>query len=114
MTRKEEIYKATRDYLFNFFIPSGVRVEEWNTCFEAGANWADEHPKNPWRDASKELPKSANEVFIYAGGVTTIGRYIQDENIWRVPVFGAIEDAEYWMPIPELKEEREYIANIDK
>ena len=98
MTREEEIYAATQQFVGEYL--DGLYDAE--TFAKKCAQWADEHPKNPWRDASKEPPKSEDEVFIYAGGVTMIGRYIQDENIWRVPVFGVIDDADYWMPKPEL------------
>ena len=51
MTREEEITKAT-EYYYNSI---ALRV-----AFEEGAQWADEHPKNQWRDARKELPLKEN------------------------------------------------------
>lgn len=102
MARKEEIYKAARDYLFNFFIPSGVRIEEWNTCFEAGAKWADEHPKNLWRDAKNDPPKDMKPVVGYDDGIIGVYEYSPEEKIWSIGML--ISDApEYWVPIPKLK-----------
>lgn len=50
MTRKEEIYKAARDYVSSILLSSPSNVIH----FEYGAKCADEHPKNIWHDASKE------------------------------------------------------------
>lgn len=49
MTRKEEILNAAREYNngITFSSPSNV------LHFEAGAKWADEHPKNIWHDVSE-------------------------------------------------------------
>ena len=50
MTREEEILNAAREYNngITFASPSNV------LHFEAGAKWADEHPKNIWHEPSEE------------------------------------------------------------
>ena len=57
MTRKEEIYKAARDYVSSILLSSPSDVIH----FEYGAKWADDNPpqdvvnlNNIWRDASEE------------------------------------------------------------
>ena len=74
-----------------------------------GVTWADEHPKNPWRDAMADEPKKGKDVFAYipdiCGGeyckLTYLGNYrwCQDEGGCTVEFYN-IEI--FWMPIPEL------------
>ena len=50
MIRKQEIVNAAREYIDTvmFSLPSDV------IYFEAGAEWADEHPINVWHEPSEE------------------------------------------------------------
>lgn len=50
MTREEEILSAAREYNEGVTLSSPSNVLH----FEAGAKWADEHPKNIWHSASEE------------------------------------------------------------
>ena len=50
MTRKEEILNAAREYNSGITLSSPSNVLH----FEAGAKWADEHPKNMWHEPSEE------------------------------------------------------------
>lgn len=52
MTRKEETYKAARDYINGVIFSSPSDVIH----FENGAKWADEHPnlESLWHDVSEE------------------------------------------------------------
>ena len=58
MTREEEIMNAI-DAIIPILPPNNGRTYEqalMATGFEAGADWADEHPVNAWHDAS-EVPE---------------------------------------------------------
>ena len=59
MIRKQEIVNAAREYIDTviFSLPSDV------IYFEAGAEWADEHPINVWHD-SREEPKEDSEILV--------------------------------------------------
>ena len=59
MMRKQEIVNAAREYIDTviFSVPSDV------IYFEAGAEWADEHPINVWHDASEE-PQENSEILV--------------------------------------------------
>lgn len=73
--------------------------------FLAGAQWADQHPVNPWHDASKELPKMSGLYLVYNGRTfRTIG-YNKEQNCWCVSLWVIAGDIKYWMPIPELPKE---------
>lgn len=70
--------------------------------FLAGAQWADQHPVNPWHDASKELPKKDGRYLIkeYDGYLCALSFVDGD---WKT--FGLQRDIKYWMPIPEIEKE---------
>lgn len=66
MTRKEEIYKAARDYVSSILLSSPSDVIH----FEYGAKWADKNPTQDvvnlndiWRDASEE-PQDGSHILI--------------------------------------------------
>lgn len=103
-TRDEEIKQATEiawtrvpDIIKNDFIK--------RTVFNQGAyelaKWADEHPRNQWKDAKNDPPKDMKPVIGYADGWICLYEYSPEEKIWSVGLF--ICDAPvYWMPVPEL------------
>lgn len=68
MTRKEERLKAARDYVSGVTLSSPSNVIH----FEAGAEWADEHPnlESLWHDASEE-PKDYFKQIIYQDKIGT-------------------------------------------
>lgn len=82
MIRKQEIVNAARKYIDTviFSLPSDV------IYFEAGAEWADEHPINVWHDASEEpryeeflLVEESNEFNVYKLSG-------QEDNSWELLV----------------------------
>jgi len=107
MTREEEINKA---------------YEQWRddldcserTTWQDACKWADEHPVNPWRDASKELPiKDKDNISKAVIALTNIGywfkgQYDYNNKDWffsEEPETLDFEDGEFvthWMPIPQL------------
>lgn len=82
-------------------------------AFLTGAQWADQHPVNPWHDASKELPK-VDEKHKYA--LVVVARpdnrvhfacYSHAGFFVNESFYGEFEinDVKYWMEIPELPKE---------
>lgn len=102
-TREEEIREAAWDRT-NYPDCENYCTQRLSTIFEAGAQWADEHPKNPWRDAKKDPPRDG-EWFV---AITDL------MNGLKVPVVGRIgidifiqafkRRYQYWMPIQPLQE----------
>jgi len=83
------------------------------TAFEAGAKWADEHPKSPWISVKEALPQtvygtvSKVVMLSLADGTLSTGSLfdINDKKYWEVDIgddFVEVNDGDYWMPIPEL------------
>lgn len=69
MRREEEIKCASKDYV-NYLLDKQEYHNEKYTehdikqAFEKGAEWADNHPKNVWHDAS-EIPRMNHKNIIY-------------------------------------------------
>lgn len=59
MEREEEILNAAREYNNGITLSSPSNVLH----FEAGAQWADEHPQDVWHEAS-EMPKEEEWILI--------------------------------------------------
>ena len=77
------------------------------TAFEAGAKWADEHPKSPWISVKERLPKIGEKVLLNFESVISPKTGVLEECkgriYWRFRYFTlTFEDVDYWMPIPEL------------
>lgn len=117
MTREEEIKLLVQHLAKVWYAGANSNLE---ALFEEAVQWADEHPKNPWRDAKKEPPKReiGNKIFYTFFDTAFDGVHEQryyyyaefkkyglgkegwiDEDGNRV----LVEIADYWMPIPELK-----------
>ena len=62
MTRNEKIAEAYQDYLG---LGGVLQSNPW-FAFKAGVEWADEHPKNIWHDAS-EIPKNRKWILMQFG-----------------------------------------------
>lgn len=128
MTREEEIKQAvTAEFdktnkAVNLNL-SFIQRTIFNSGFYAGVEWADEHPRNPWRIFPKDIPNDGQEVILtweksgvilkalfQKEFVTSRGKLVK--NIFR------LEHEEYkglysnerwhdessvtfWMPIPE-------------
>lgn len=99
MSRRQEIAKAA----LNFNLPNG------REDFYAGAIWADNHPKSPWRAVKDgNLPQAIKDcIFSYQGKLYKGFMYedgalhFDDESS---PMLD-INEVDYWMEIPELPTE---------
>lgn len=67
-TRDEEINKAYDKW------QDDLECSE-RTVWQCACRWADEHPKNPWRDVKKELPKEKCKVYVLKNGVPDFAIY---------------------------------------
>lgn len=99
MNREKAIKQLTRNLLSQFENTIG-----FGDVVRMSIQWADEHPKNPWRDAKKELPEKINKFFsdfvlvMYTRGgkpYPSITRYDYDCGIWE------IDNVTHWMPFPQ-------------
>ena len=93
----DNFYKQVRD--FNI-----------NRSFEAGAIWADDHPKSPWISVNDDLPCNHEEyintsdkdgtfyVIALVNGFAMLSGMEKFDGKWH---WITVEPA-YWMPIPEL------------
>ena len=105
MTREEEITQAAMSYRKNVKehgegFAVGVNRQY---AFEAGAQWADEHPKSPWISVEDKLP--ADDECVLSVEITGKGKchshldyYDSESGEWD----SGCEMVSYWMPIPEL------------
>ena len=85
MEREEEIVNAAREYTDKVIFASPSTV----LYFEAGAKWADQHPKNVWH-SSEEEPKKNRYILIEVVNTLTpkdeIGYYVEYTKNWVVNV----------------------------
>ena len=99
MTREEEIIQAAQiEY-------GGENLV--TLAFKKGAEWADQHPQSPWISVEDRLPK-INETVLWCDidGEYRLGWLQEDEYIF-LPLKEhrtIVENMQYWMLIPELKE----------
>ena len=103
MKREEQVTEAS-EYYYNDI---GLRV-----AFEEGAQWADEHQKSPWKDASVEKPPydtdCDDETSVYVivrqeQGNVLEAYYDYDNNDWRDREHNwRLQDPTHWMLIPEV------------
>lgn len=120
MTRAEEIIEAGIEYTMqnsprciggdNFY----VRELNRNRSFEAGAQWADAHPKSSWISVKDDLPCNHKDLILSAGyhtlsvftykkgGACSIDSMIKRNGKWE---WAWKENYLYWMPIPNLPKE---------
>lgn len=105
MTREEELRKHTTERFKN---QDEIIKSLISEAAVLGMMWADEHPKNPWRDAKTDPPKEGQEVFAHVpnlcGGeyckLTYLGNYrwSQDDGEWTTEFNN---NEVLWMPIPK-------------
>lgn len=101
MTREEQIEKAVEEFS-ECFAKGWMFNDVIEDAYRKGAQWADQHPVNPWHDASKELPKENGKYLVKAfNGYLCALRFI--DGGWNT--FGYQSDIKYWMPIPEIEKE---------
>ena len=120
MTREEQILKAGIEYTIankpkciagdNF--KDLADIFNKNPDFEAGAKWADEHPR--WISVKDELPKLiankllfdySDDVLVYLkDGSITVGRWERDnstgEQYWLLDIDKDVI-VTHWMPLPQ-------------
>lgn len=106
MTREEIIKDAAHEYIItDKTCGVGVRTQ----AFIDGAQWADEHPKNPWHSiADGDLPKVDKRCLLSFQGGFYIGFRCASNSIFLEDddsLFLDIYDIDYWMEIPKLPTE---------
>lgn len=105
MNREEKIEEAASEYAEYEVFGEGV---DGAWCgFVDGANWADEHPANPWhKNIDGDLPKGSGRYLVMAqNGYCHTCQYCTDDRYWDT--VGYQSDIKYWMEIPELPTESE-------
>lgn len=104
MTREKEIGKAASEYTENYGY-FNVDLDDVCCGFMDGAEWADEHPINPWHSiADGDLPKTDGRYIVMAqNGYCHTCQYHTDDRYWDT--VGYQSDIKYWMEIPELPTE---------
>ena len=117
MTREEEIRNAI-DTTFPIPHPEKGRNYEQSlmaTGFQAGAQWADSHPKSPWISVKDKLPCNEKDLIveIIKGvelrtkkvGVLSIDGYIDISYMYSLPPHGwhwnTNDTITHWFPLPE-------------
>lgn len=98
-TREEEIKQAATKIAKEWYCGPEDEFHYEVEKLEEMGQWADEHPKNPWRDAKKELPKE--EGWVYVNG-ERLSIYYYKNNKWYDERENITFSPDYWMPIPEL------------
>lgn len=102
MTREEEIKRAAETYYGEMYHKSAMEY------FAKGAKWADEHPKNPFRDAKTDRPEDDSDVIVLLEDKSWTKGFCRGK-IWYVQrhqlqnnYYARSKDVTHWMPIPEL------------
>lgn len=70
-----------------------------------GAELADAHLKNPWHNASEELPKEDGIYIVMLGRNSFVCALGFDAISKQWSIAGYQSDVKYWMEIPEIKED---------
>ena len=116
MTREELIEMAANKYCQDNIPHMSLMNFSISIAFEAGAEWADAHPANPWHNvADGDLPKECKgdaicPTFLVAarGGDLIMAYYAwkedEDEPYFYDDCDMAL-DVEWWMEIPKLPSE---------
>lgn len=74
-----------------------------------GAEWADEHPKNPWISVEDRLPEDDRDYLFMGNHIPLcLGRYYSNSlsgAIWSCDdgYWTPAKEVTHWMPIPELE-----------
>ena len=104
MNREEEIKQAAKEYTKNYDCFDGD-IDDIEIGFMDGAEWADEHPANPWhKNIDGDLPKGSGRYLVMAqNGYCHTCKYKADSRYWDT--VGYQSDIAYWMEIPELPTE---------
>ena len=107
MTRKEEIERASSEYMEEYNYVNVI--DDVSYGFMDGANWADEHPVNPWHSfIDGDIPPYNKTCLFNCDGITYIGFVRRDNSLYlkhNLEFHLNINDIDYWMEIPELSKE---------
>ena len=76
MTRDERIINAAREYTDTVIFASPSTVLH----FEAGAKWADQHPKNVWHDANEKPNCGSDVIALDHDNITVYGTFKDDDD----------------------------------
>ena len=106
MNREKEIKQAAKEYTKNYDCFDGD-IDDIEIGFMDGAEWADEHPVNPWhKNIDGDLPKKSGRYIVMAqNGYCHTCQYHTDDRYWDT--IGYQSDIKYWMEIPELPKKEE-------
>nr|DAK50980.1 MAG TPA: Protein of unknown function (DUF551) [Caudoviricetes sp.] len=104
MKREKEIKQAAKEYTKNYDCFDGD-IGDIEIGFMDGAEWADEHPANPWHNnIDGDLPKESGRYLVMAqNGYCHTCKYKADSRYWDT--VGYQSDIAHWMEIPELPTE---------
>ena len=118
MSREQQIIDAGIEYTMqnnpiciggdNFYEAS--KMLNRNSSFEAGAKWADAHPKSPWISVKDDLPCNHEELLnpddkrdtSYV--VTIIHGYVIMSRMYKLngKWYWENDEPTHWFPIPKL------------
>lgn len=108
MTREELIEKAAKKYCQGN-IPNLPQMHlTIQTAFEAGAEWADAHPANPWHNvADGDFPPDDTYCLFLIYDEYIEQGYVLDGHVhFDYPENPRpLKDLHYWMEIPKLPSE---------
>lgn len=108
MNREEEIKQAASEYTENYGC-FNCDLGDVGCGFIDGAEWADEHPANPWHSVKDgDLPPFNKVCLFNCNGTTYIGFIRGDESLYLendLYLSLSINDINYWMEVPKLPTE---------
>lgn len=111
MTREEEIREVAHFNATKFSTRNGYTTPE-EACVQT-AQWADEHPKNPWIRVKDQLPENGEQVIFMCSRRRPIrvyyGWYREFHDGYRAfmtidpnTITWSIGRVTHWMPFPQL------------
>ena len=105
MTREEIRLQLAKDWEWKIQDELTDPSESYllRNSYVQGWKAADEHPKNPWRDARLCPPENDENIYLSCNGVKRVGYYNLDSKTYRsYGIYGVCNvDADFWMPIPK-------------
>ena len=120
MTREEEIRQAVREYadVTETYL-LGEEMELVRNAYEAGAEWADGHPINPWHTvAYGDFPKKSGDYLCSDGEEFIVAYYSRASRRFHniLERYGGDYDdwIKYWMEIPILQDKMNTSSALSK
>ena len=120
MTREEEISKASIDYAERQTAGIlGIEKQIAISSYEAGAEWADGHPINPWHTvADGDFPKKTGDYLCSDGEEFIVAYYHDVSRCFENPLtrYGGeyMDWIKYWMEIPILQDKMNTSSALSK